>query len=148
MRQHGVADRVAMAVVDRLEVIDVEDQQGRHRAVALAAQQFVREAVHEGAPVDEAGQGVGRREYAQVGLERDAPRDLRLHPGAFGLAGRPLRARLFLVAPQRDLRPEHACGNQDGGDREANGEGRGVGAGSAFGAAQCHDGGGDGDAQG
>ena len=59
-----------------------------------------------------------------------------------------LRARLFLIAAQRDFRPEHAAGNQDGGDREARRRRPRIGAGPGLGAAQEHDGGGDGDAQG
>jgi hypothetical protein len=93
----------------------------------------MREAVHEGAPVDEAGQGVGRGEYAQVDSSATRRAISAFRRALSASLAVPLRHGFFLVATQRDFRPEHAAGNQDGGDRKARGEGQRIGAGAVSG---------------
>jgi hypothetical protein len=68
--QHGVARPVAGAVVDRLEVVEVEEQHGRH---AAAARQRRLDAAQEQRAVGEPGQRVALRLALEpVQLERQA----------------------------------------------------------------------------
>ena len=68
-RQHIVAAGMAEAVVERLEVVEVEEQQAERRALVGVALQQPRAARHEGAPVERAGQRIGLRLGALVELE-------------------------------------------------------------------------------
>jgi hypothetical protein len=70
--QHGVADRVRVAVVDPLEVVDVEQRDRERPLVARRARELVGEALVEQAPVAEAGQAV------LVGLALELLEQLRL----------------------------------------------------------------------
>ena len=72
--QNGVARRVAVAVVDGLEVVQVQEHERERVADAVGAAPLERELLVEGAPVREAGQAVDGRlrgdpaevaEYAQ-----------------------------------------------------------------------------------
>ena len=88
--------------------------------VLLEPVSHLRRAIVADAPVDEAGQGVGRRLGAQVDFQRDPPGDLRLQAVAFGLGCSLLFGCFLLVADECNFGPEDADGNQDGGDDEAN----------------------------
>ena len=59
--QHLVAGRVAVGVVDLLEVVDVGEEQRHREAAPLGAPQHRREALLERPVVDEAGEPVGGR---------------------------------------------------------------------------------------
>jgi hypothetical protein len=70
--QHPVAGEVAEAVVDGLEVVHVHEHQRvavRDRALGEVLGHELGEALHEPVPVRQAGQRVGERLVAQVGLE-------------------------------------------------------------------------------
>ena len=59
--QHLVAARVAEAVVDRLEAVEVEEQHGQRGVLALQPADRVVEAVEEQHAVGQAGQRVVQR---------------------------------------------------------------------------------------
>ena len=59
--EHAVAGGVAEAVVDRLEVVDVDEHQRQRAAVAQRALGLLGEALVERAAVGEPGQRVGQR---------------------------------------------------------------------------------------
>ena len=61
LREHGVAGEVPDPVVDRLEVVEVEDDQREAAVVAVRARDLARERLVEVAPVVEA------RERVEVG---------------------------------------------------------------------------------
>ena len=65
--QHGVAGLVAERVVDRLEVVEVEDRQRQQVAVAAGALDLAVQAGGEGAPVGEAGERVGVGQAVELG---------------------------------------------------------------------------------
>ena len=54
----GVADEMAMAIVDGFEVIDVGHEDGDGEAFALGAEEFFAEGFEDGAAVEEAGEAV------------------------------------------------------------------------------------------
>ena len=58
LREHGVAGEVTDPVVDRLEVVEIEDQEREPPVVALGAQRLPAQGLVEVALVEEAGQGV------------------------------------------------------------------------------------------
>ena len=64
---HAVPERVAVAVVDRLEVVDIEHQATQRRAVRARLAQQLGKAVVEGAAVQATGHRVARGQ-AQQGL--------------------------------------------------------------------------------
>ncbi len=66
LAQHVVAGRVAVVVVERLEVIDVDEQHGQRAAAARRALGFLREHRIERAAVVEARQRIGVREPVQL----------------------------------------------------------------------------------
>ena len=59
--EHAVADRVAEAVVDRLEAVEVGEHEGDRAAEALGAQQLAGERLLAVAAVGEAGEHVDER---------------------------------------------------------------------------------------
>ncbi len=59
--QHRIADCMAMVVVDRLEVVEVDRDQRQRLAEALGALDLDPGQLGEGAPVGQAGQRVGAR---------------------------------------------------------------------------------------
>ena len=71
--QHGVAGEVADAVVDRLEVVEVEDEQREPPVVALRAGDLARERLVEVAAVVQAGERV---EVGELPRLAEAPRVL------------------------------------------------------------------------
>ena len=71
--EHGVAGEVADAVVDRLEVVEVEDDQREPAVVALGARDLARERLVEVAAVVQAGQRV---EVGVLARLAEAPRVL------------------------------------------------------------------------
>ena len=58
MAKRGVAGDPAMAVVDRLEIVEVDREQGRRRAVAGGLAQHPLELAHELARVEQGGERV------------------------------------------------------------------------------------------
>ncbi len=101
--QQGVADRVAEAVVDRLEVVEVDEQQRAEALLALLAVHRVLQPVEQQAPVRQAGQLVA------VGQ----PLDLALVALALGNVGdAQAQQRLFAAgqAHQANLARAHATG--------------------------------------
>ena len=68
--QHLVAGGVAEAVVDRLEVVEVEEDDGDARALARRARQCVLDPVGEQRAVGQAGHCVVERLVCQLLLER------------------------------------------------------------------------------
>jgi hypothetical protein len=71
--EHAIAGRMAVAVVDVLEVVDVEDHEAERHAVAPAARDLVAQALLEAAVVDQPRQRVVRRLPGQLGLVALAP---------------------------------------------------------------------------
>jgi hypothetical protein len=63
--EHAVARQMTDALVDRLEVVDVEDEQGEAAAVAMRARALAQERLVEEPPVAEAGERVGVGEAAR-----------------------------------------------------------------------------------
>ncbi|MCY1285441.1 hypothetical protein D9M70_343770 [compost metagenome] len=66
--QQGVAHRVAEAVVDRLEVVQVDEQQGAAARFAQLAGHGVLQAVEEQAPVGQAGEFVAEGQALDFAL--------------------------------------------------------------------------------
>ena len=56
--QHGVADRMAERVVDVLEVVEVEEQQGAAQIMALEQGDLLGQAVHQQGAVGQVGQRI------------------------------------------------------------------------------------------
>ncbi len=97
-----VADRVAADVVDALELVDVEHQQGDRIAGAAGAHQLGAKALVEVAVVVEAGQRVGLRLVLQTGAH------LRVVERQRGRVAEPLRQlELVLVERSRFAEPVH-----------------------------------------
>ena len=71
--EQAVAGGVAEAVVDGLEVVEVDEQHRQRPAEAAACAQRVLDAVEEQGAVGEAGQRVVERLVAQLVLERLRP---------------------------------------------------------------------------
>ena len=94
LAQRLVAGQVPEAVVDLLEVVEVDDQQARRLALAAGARQLGREHVAEVAAVGELGQHV------------DAAQPLGLGAGALRLAQRGLGQRQGLA----QAAPPSPCG--------------------------------------
>ena len=59
---------MATTVIDRLEVIDVEEQQRQRLAVALRAGDFPLHSIFKMTPVPYAGKRIGRRQFLQFGV--------------------------------------------------------------------------------
>ena len=66
--QHLVAGQVAGGVVDELEVVEVEHEQGSVLAPAVHASQLAVQPVHEPPPVEQPGERVVVGEQAQLAL--------------------------------------------------------------------------------
>ena len=126
--QRLVACPVAEAVVDQLEVVEVEDQ---HRPVRTAgAGQVRRQALLEAAAVDQAGDRVVVGEVAQLGLEALSLGYVARHArdagdGAGGVEDRRRGQRHVdpaVAAPQRDgLAPGHPLARPHPLERAAEG---------------------------
>ena len=67
--QHPVAGGVAERVVDRLEVVEVQEQHGERPAVVASAAERVFDAIAEQRPVREVGDRVVERLVGQLLLE-------------------------------------------------------------------------------
>jgi hypothetical protein len=63
--QYPIADRMAERIVDDLEVVDVDDDDGEGPPVAAGSVEFLAEAIEEETVVLEAGEGIGDREHPQ-----------------------------------------------------------------------------------
>ena len=77
--QHPVADRVAVQVVDALELVEVEQKEHVLVPVRLRPARRLRERVEHGAPVRQAGQRIARGLMAQLvhlQVEHDPVRDI------------------------------------------------------------------------
>ena len=74
--QHVVARLVAVSVVDLLEAVEVDQQQGGLLAVALAAPDLEDHGLFEGTPVAKSGEAVVVREPAQPLLHPPAAGDV------------------------------------------------------------------------
>jgi hypothetical protein len=129
--QHGqlpqgvVADGVAEAVVDALEVVDVEHGQAEAAPVADLLAQFQVEQFLELAPIVDAGERVGAGQQFQALLDGLAAADLGLQP--FILVAQADRHLLeqeaavleagddVLLAPQQQGGDRHQGQDQDGG---------------------------------
>ena len=74
--QQLVANRVAEAVIDRLEVVEIDEDHRELAVVAPAARERQRQAILEQRPVGEAGELVVERLVAELVLERHALGDV------------------------------------------------------------------------
>ena len=107
--QQAVADVVPLGVVERLEVIQVEDQQRAVDAAAVAGRQRVSQAVHQQAPVRQPGQGVEIREIPYLLLHLLALGDVADQVQHVGLAGEfEVRGADFDRKLRARARPVHA----------------------------------------
>ena len=79
-RQQHVPDRVAERIVDVLEAVEVEEQDGDLAAVAARACDRLSDAVREQRPVGQPGQGVMMRHVHDALVRQVALGDLRLEP--------------------------------------------------------------------
>ena len=84
-----VAGRVAVAVVDLLEVVDVDHQRRERLAAAAGAGELVARALLERAPVEQAGERIGGGGVAQLGDQAVDP--LAQQPDHHRRAGRQAR---------------------------------------------------------
>ena len=66
LSQDLVAVQVPVLVVDALEVVDVDERDGKRRVVALGAVDLLAQPVHEVAAVEDAGQVIDRALHAQL----------------------------------------------------------------------------------
>ena len=90
--QDPVADLMAVGVVDGLEVVEVEDDEGQEVPVAPGALDLAVEALREGAPVRQAGERVGLGQPRQLGARLgvgDGDRRELGERGQAALGGRP-----------------------------------------------------------
>ena len=69
LEQHRVAGRVAEAVVDRLEVVEIDEDHGEPGVLAPGAQDRVPHALDEQRAVGEVGDGVVERLVGELLLE-------------------------------------------------------------------------------
>ena len=76
LAQHVVAGGVAEAVVDRLEVVEIEEDHRDRRALPVGARQRVLHAIGEQRPVRQARHGIVERLVGELRLERRALRDV------------------------------------------------------------------------
>ena len=76
LEQHRVAGGVAEAVVDRLEVVEVHEDDGQPRALAARARDRVADALDEQRAVGEVGDGVVEGLVGELLLERLALADV------------------------------------------------------------------------
>ena len=67
--EEPIARAVTQRVVDRLEVVEVEEQDRRHRPVASPTCERVRDPIREQGPVGEPGERIVEGLVAQLGLE-------------------------------------------------------------------------------
>ena len=128
LEQHAVAGLVAEAVVDQLELVEVDEQEREPVAEAIGAVAFVQQAVLERAvtrdprqPVDGArpdqlgGVVVPARDASRAGRRRRGPRSRAAGPAprsASRTAGRrrcPAPAPPRAARPQRRSAPSRAC---------------------------------------
>lgn len=70
--QHLIADRVAIGLVDALEVVDVQHH-GRERAARVGAVAGLDPGLEEGAPVERAGERIRGGETDQLALHPGEP---------------------------------------------------------------------------
>jgi hypothetical protein len=119
--QHLVADRVAEAVVDRLEVVEVDEQHRDERGLARALGEQRVQALAQGGAVAQAGQRVLVGQVAQLALQARALAGVaqRHHDAAHVGVGEEVRARGVDLDPARAA--AHAQGGaqavaRDGGD--------------------------------
>ena len=107
--EHQVAGRVAVGVVDALEVVDVDHQHQRRLAGAGDAVDLAGQRQLELAPVGQAGQRVAARQLAQAV-------DHRLQPGALpALAPVGQHVARLLQQLQRTVEAERGCESWVGG---------------------------------
>jgi hypothetical protein len=62
--QHGVARQVAIAVIDALEMVQIDHHQRQRRAGSNRAAHVPVQRGNDGTPVGDPGEGVARREDA------------------------------------------------------------------------------------
>ncbi len=127
MHQHRIAGRVSIGVVDLLEMVDVEHEQGEAGVLALATGQLFGQGSHEGAAVEQVGQGVGCRQVAQFFLQGAAPKDFVFQLVTLGDEVGILSEQAQAIAAEQDFRPEQYAGNEYGQEDEADGVGRRIG---------------------
>ena len=72
-RQHAVADRMAVAVIDLFEAVDVHDQHMQLRAEPLDAAQLNGHARLQPASVQQAGEGIVVGQHLQPGVGAPQP---------------------------------------------------------------------------
>ena len=148
-QQHGIAHRMALAVVDLLEMVDVEKQQCQPTVVALGGGQRPVEAVVQQAPAGQMGQGVqlgrlqrlvkrqcdsNRLTLAAQGRDDQLLVDLQQHGGLRGIQRRDRPHRVLQQLRQQlarffnfELQTGEICSRLGGG---AGGRGRRGGGGS------------------
>ena len=64
--QHRIAGRMAVAVVEILEVVQVEGQHGQRKVAPFAARYLPTEGFGQVAPIEQAGERVANRQVAQA----------------------------------------------------------------------------------
>ena len=70
LAQEGVAGAVSLAIVDRLEVVEVEDREHQRPFAARRVSQLAAQPILEPAPVERVGQRIGRGEIACASSSR------------------------------------------------------------------------------
>ena len=109
MAQHLVADRVAPAVVDRLEVVEIAHHHGRAGAAIAHMRELRRDTCHEMAAVRQLREAIGAREFLQLGFDPLAIGNVRDEAVPDRRAvGEPLRPRIALAPAQALLRQLYA----------------------------------------
>ncbi|OPZ04424.1 MAG: hypothetical protein BWZ09_01808 [Alphaproteobacteria bacterium ADurb.BinA305] len=76
LHEQPIALLVAHGVIDRLEVVQVDEQQGADRALTRAARLRPLQPLHQQPPVGQAGQGVEVGQLPDLGLRRLARGDV------------------------------------------------------------------------
>jgi hypothetical protein len=76
LQQHGVAHEVAERVVDELEAVEIEEEDGHQPVAPLDAAQGLLQPVHEDRAIGNAGQGVGGRLSPEVEVRAPAIADV------------------------------------------------------------------------
>jgi len=124
-----IADGVPVAVVDRLEAVEVDHQQSDHFAAAFGARQNTAQFLEKQRPIGQPGERIVVRQLAQFGfaltqaIVRFSQFQRTLHNALFERLFRLLQGlhRLFLGAQHLVVRQIHflANGERARGNREA-----------------------------
>src|SRR4029077_11852931 len=114
LREHRVASQMPYVLVDGLEVVEVEEDQGETAVVAMRALDLLDERGVEVAAIVEAGKGISHRELMQL-LELASVLDcFPRRQGQLPAGGKIVLAQLFCRATPESGQPSRRRALLDG----------------------------------